>query len=53
VHTGFWCGNLKERDYLEDPRTDGKIILKHLLEVGWECMDWIDFAQDRERRRAH
>jgi hypothetical protein len=23
-----------------------------LQEVGWEGMDWIDMAQDRERRRA-
>ena len=28
VYTGFWWRNLKERDHLEDPGTDGRIILK-------------------------
>ena len=27
VHAGFWCGNLRERDHLEDPGVDGRIIL--------------------------
>jgi hypothetical protein len=25
--TGFWWGNLRERDHLGDPGTDGRIIL--------------------------
>jgi hypothetical protein len=26
-YTGFWWGNLRERDHLEDPDSDGRIIL--------------------------
>jgi hypothetical protein len=27
VHTGFWCGNLREGDHWEHPGIDGRIIL--------------------------
>jgi hypothetical protein len=36
VHTGFWWGNLRERDHLEDLGIDERIILKSILkEAGW------------------
>jgi hypothetical protein len=28
MNTGFWWGNLKERDHLDDVGIDGEIILK-------------------------
>jgi hypothetical protein len=50
VCTGFWWGNLRERDHLGDAGVDGSIIFKvDLQEVGCECMDWIELAQDRDR----
>jgi len=28
MHAGFWWGNLRERDHLEDPGIDGRIMLR-------------------------
>jgi hypothetical protein len=52
VHTGFWCGNVRERDHLKDPGVDGRIILKFILEGRDGSLDWIDLAQDRDKWRA-
>jgi len=53
VYTGFWWGNLRERDHLGDPGVDGRIILRWIFqEVECEDMDWIDLAEARDRSRA-
>jgi hypothetical protein len=31
VYTGFWRGNFRVRDHLEDQNVDGKIILKWIF----------------------
>jgi hypothetical protein len=31
TYTGFWLGNLKETDHLEDPAVDGMIILRWIF----------------------
>jgi hypothetical protein len=53
VYTGFWWGNLRERDHLEDAGVDGRIILRWILRK-WDVgsMNWIELDQDRDRWRA-
>jgi hypothetical protein len=53
VYTGFWWGNLRERDHLEDPRLRWEDNIKmDLQEVELWGVDWISLAQDRDRWRA-
>jgi len=44
VHKGFWWGNLRERDHLEDPDIGGTVILKWIFGKWNGCMDWINMA---------
>jgi len=41
-NTGFWCGNLRERDHLEDPGVDGRLILRWVFRK-WYGGAWIGF----------
>jgi hypothetical protein len=46
VSTGFWWGDLRERDHLEDPRVDN--IKMDLQEVGWEHgLDWYGSGEEQ------
>jgi len=49
VLQGF-CGEMRERDHLENPGVDGRIILRWIFRK-WNGggMDWIDLAQNRGR----
>jgi hypothetical protein len=49
VHTGFWLGNLREGDRLEDPGVDEEILLKRILKKWNGDMDGIDLVRDRDR----
>ena len=47
VHTGFWWGDLRERDNLGDLGIDEYNIKLDLQKLGWGGMEWIGLAQDR------
>jgi hypothetical protein len=48
VLTGFWWGNLREIDHLEDPGANVKIILRWIFkkenESAWTGLFWIRTA---------
>ena len=53
VYTGFWWGNLRERDHFVDPGVDGRIILRWIFrkqDVG--SMESIELAEGRDRWRV-
>jgi len=39
VRTGFWWGNLRETDHLEDPDLDGRIVLRWIFRK-WNVQLW-------------
>jgi hypothetical protein len=45
VYTGFWWGNLKERDHWSDPGVNGWIILRRIFRKGdvgiWTGLSWL------------
>ena len=53
VQTGFWWGKPDGKGLLGRPRLRLENNIKmDLQEVGWEGMDWIGLAKDRDRWRA-
>ena len=48
MYTEFLWGNMRERDNLEDPGIDGRIVLRQIFKK-WDVGAR---AQDRERWRA-
>ena len=53
LHTGLWWENLEEGDHLEDLdlRWEDNIE-RNLKQIGWECMEWINLAQDGNKWQA-
>jgi len=39
TYTGFWWGNLRERDHLEDPGLCERIILRWIFRK-WDVVTW-------------
>jgi hypothetical protein len=51
MHTGFWWGNVRERDHLEDPGLDG-IMLRWIFRKLDGSMDYVGLVQDGDKWRA-
>jgi hypothetical protein len=47
MHIGYWWESQKERDHWEDQARWVDNIKMDLREVGWDGMNWIDLAEDR------
>jgi len=43
VCTGFWLGNLRERDNLEDTGIDGRILLRWIFRK-WDVGAWTEWV---------
>jgi hypothetical protein len=50
--TGFWWGNPRNRDHLEDTNVDERITLRWIFREWDGSVDWVELAQDRDRWRA-
>ena len=52
VYTGFWWGNLRGRDHLEDPGLDRRTILRWIFRKSegeeWSGLIWLRRGTDGE-----
>jgi hypothetical protein len=48
----IWLENQKGWDHSENLDIDGDNIRTDLREIGWEGVDWMYLARDRDQRRA-
>jgi hypothetical protein len=47
MHIGYWWEIQEERPLGRSRRRWVENTKMDLREIGWDCMDWIDLAQDR------
>jgi hypothetical protein len=51
AYTGFWWGKLRERDHMEDPGVNGRIILRWIFRKwdlwAWTGSSWLRIGKDR------
>jgi hypothetical protein len=40
------------KNHYQDQDVGGWTIVKWILEIGWDGMDWIDLTKDRDQSRA-
>jgi hypothetical protein len=52
MYVVYWWERQKERDHWEDQDVGGWTIFGWILGTGWDRVDWIDMAQDRNQWRA-
>jgi hypothetical protein len=48
INIGFWWESQAERHQYEDLDVGERIILKWILEIGWDVVNWIGRFQDRD-----